>query len=391
MGLIMSFGQELLPCLLVVSKNWVLSMAQLFVLYLVLKEKIGSVQTVLLDLGFLIPWNPMLLQFLLSLNLQKKLMWESVADLYGSQDNLARVFELKLEIAVAQQGDKGFSEHLGNMKRLWDELNLYRPHTIDPKVLLQRAEEDKIFSLLRSLKPEYEYIRKRIFVDTTLPSLNNVCSIVQREETRMKTMNIEMPALSEKVESTVLLARQPSGSDNGKKVIYHCDHCNKDKHTKDRCWVLHPHLKPKSEKKRTGHAAIADAYISMNQLGHLLLQQLSKSMTYDKGHSRHASGTPFPSNSNSWIIDSGATDHMANSPSSVFNFAPNLNRRNISVANGSTVPVLGNGKINFFPHSSTSDAFVVPSFHVQLLSVGKITNSLNCDVHFSSTSIIFQD
>lgn len=37
-----------------------------------------------------------------------------------------------------------------------------------------------------------------------------------------------------------------------------------------------------------------------------------------------------------------------NSPSSVFNFAPSLKRHNISVANGSIVPVLGNGKINFF-------------------------------------------
>ncbi|GLJ35279.1 hypothetical protein SUGI_0709900 [Cryptomeria japonica] len=118
-----------------------------------------------------------------------KELWDSIAELYGNQNNAARIFELTLEIAPAQQGEKTFSEHLGNLKNLWDELNLYRPHTTDAKTLLKRAEEDKIFSLLSSLKPEYEYIRSNLLMDATLPTLVGVCATIQREETRRKTMS----------------------------------------------------------------------------------------------------------------------------------------------------------------------------------------------------------
>ena len=95
------------------------------------------------------------------------------------------------------------------------------------------------------------------------------------------------------------------------------------------------------------------------------------------------------SKAKSWIIDSGATDHMVNDSSSVSNFIPTSTKHDISIANGSFVPVQGTGKVSFFPRSPTSNALVVPSFPVQLLSVGKITNSLNCDVIFSPTFVTF--
>lgn len=137
-----------------------------------------------------------------------KEMWDSIAELYGNQNNAARIFELKLEIATAQQGEKTFSEHLGNLKKLWDELNLYRQHTTNATNLLKRVEEDKIFSLLSSLKHEYEYIRSKLLMDATLPTLVGVCATIQREETRRKTMNSESKASTDKIESNVLLAEK---------------------------------------------------------------------------------------------------------------------------------------------------------------------------------------
>ena len=99
----------------------------------------------------------------------------------------------------------------------------------------------------------------------------------------------------------------------------------------------------------------------------------------------------FSHNTNSWIIDSGATDHMTNNPSIVHAFIPINHKHEVSIANGATILVSVNGKIKIFPQSSTSKVLVVPLFPVQLLSVGKITNSLNCDVIFSLSSVIFQD
>ncbi|KAH9725751.1 retrovirus-related pol polyprotein from transposon RE1 [Citrus sinensis] len=334
-----------------------------------------------------------------------KELWDSISELYGSNNNSARVFELKCEIAVAEQGDKTFSEHLGYLKKLWDELNMYRPFTADPIVLQQRVEEDKNFSLLSSLKPEYENLRSNILMAPKLPSFSIVCQTIQREETRKKTMNADVKVTSEKLESHALVAEKndrkekygKSNRNKGKREIYHCDHCGKNGHTKDRCWDLYPHLKTGPDKNKKDHAAVADTSISMNQLSHLL-QQISKSMSSEisQTSSTNVSGNlqaylTSSCNTNSWIIDSGVTDHMTNNPSLVHDFIPINHKHEVSIANGATVPISGNGKIKFFPQSSTSKVLVVPSFPVQLLSVGKITNSLNCDVIFSLSSVIFQD
>ncbi|KAM1821611.1 hypothetical protein ACFX14_023754 [Malus domestica] len=83
------------------------------------------------------------------------LLWESVKEMYGSQNNVARVFELKKSLAGLKQGDKSFVQHLGSLKSMWNELDLYRPHTTKSVVLLKMADEDKVFQLLASLGAEY--------------------------------------------------------------------------------------------------------------------------------------------------------------------------------------------------------------------------------------------
>ena len=59
---------------------------------------------------------------------------------------------------------------LGSLKKMWNELEVYRPHSTDSTVLLKRAEEDKIFQLLSSLGSEYEDLRSHILMNPDLPS-----------------------------------------------------------------------------------------------------------------------------------------------------------------------------------------------------------------------------
>ncbi|KAM2705567.1 hypothetical protein EV1_034765 [Malus domestica] len=74
---------------------------------------------------------------------------------------------------------------------MWNELDIYLPHTTDPSILLKRAEEDKIYQFLGSLSSEYEDLRSHILMIMELPSFQNVCAIVQREEARRRVMNQE--------------------------------------------------------------------------------------------------------------------------------------------------------------------------------------------------------
>ncbi|XP_021826816.1 uncharacterized protein LOC110767548 isoform X2 [Prunus avium] len=171
-----------------------------------------------------------------------KHLWESLKEMYGQQNNAARIFELKKEIAGAYQEGKSFIEHLGKLKGMWNELALYRPHTTDSKVLVQRAEEDKNFQLLASLDSDYEDLRRNILMSTEMPSFNNICTIIQREEIRRKVMHSETKSHTVTSESKAFVVDRRKGQRDPVK----CDYCGQPRHTRNRCWILHPHLKPKN-------------------------------------------------------------------------------------------------------------------------------------------------
>ncbi|XP_026424451.1 uncharacterized protein LOC113320765 isoform X4 [Papaver somniferum] len=214
-----------------------------------------------------------------------------------------------------------------------------------------------------------------------LPSLSNVCATVQREETRKKVMNPNSKSIIDldAAESSALMSSKddkrramPFDKDQnsrakGKREVFHCDHCNKTGHTKDRCWDIYPHLKATFDKNKLARAAVDDnSSFTIDQLKDFFNQLGNKT----ERKANHTSGnllsfltTPV-SNRQVWIIDSGATDHMANDPSSVHAFIRS-SHKDVSLANGSTAPVMGSGKVHFFPDCPPSNALVVPSFPTQ--------------------------
>ncbi|KAM2022233.1 hypothetical protein ACFX16_044162 [Malus domestica] len=177
------------------------------------------------------------------------LLWESVKEMYGSQNNAAHVFELKKSLAGLKQGDQSFVQHLGSLKSMWNELDLYRPHTTESDVLLKKANEDKVFELLASLGAEYEDLRSNLLMTPELPSFISVCHAIQREETRRKVMHIE-PKFSS--EARVFTSNHKNFGErvfNGKKADWKCTYCNIKGHLREKCWILHLELKPKFDKE----------------------------------------------------------------------------------------------------------------------------------------------
>ncbi|KAM1265278.1 hypothetical protein ACFX2J_034988 [Malus domestica] len=104
-----------------------------------------------------------------------RILWESIKEMYGSQNNAAHIFQLKKDLVRLRQGDQSFVQHLGSMKSMWNELDMYRPHTIDSAALLKRAYEDKVFQFLASLGAKYEDLRSHFLMTPNLPSFNSVC------------------------------------------------------------------------------------------------------------------------------------------------------------------------------------------------------------------------
>ncbi|CAL2226929.1 unnamed protein product [Prunus armeniaca] len=92
----------------------------------------------------------------------------------------------------------------------------------------------------------------------------------------------------------------------------------------------------------------------------------------------------------SWIIDSGATDHMTFDPDDFLN-TTQPRRTCIANVNGVTYPVIGVGTVALSSSLTLSNTLLVPSLSTKLLSVSQLTEQLNCCVLIYPSSCLLHD
>ncbi|KAJ9542397.1 hypothetical protein OSB04_028903 [Centaurea solstitialis] len=98
----------------------------------------------------------------------------------------------------------------------------------------------------------------------------------------------------------------------------------------------------------------------------------------------------LPVENSDWIIDSGATDLMmfdARNTSSL----TYTSRKFVTIANGTSTPVMGKGTSNLSVKMNLNSVLVVPSLDYNLLSVSQITTNLNCVVLFWADCCVSKD
>ena len=162
-------------------------------------------------------------------------------------------------------------------------------------------------------------------------------------------------------------------------------------------WMAHQYLITKLKKLKgcTNH------YVDGDNSSSLPMDQVLISKTeYDSllqranasSSSLIASGNTFlySSSSPSWVIDSGASDHMTGNSSLLSHTSSPCSPSFVTVANGTKTPVQGKGTVTT-SDLTLSDVLYLPEFPFNLLSVHKLTLALNCSVAFYPFHCEFQD
>ena len=189
------------------------------------------------------------------------------------------------------------------------------------------------------------------------------------------------------------------------------------RHVRDRCWILHPELKPKHLKENKGghkswngssHRAnlatsSSEGMLDFTSNSSTLINEFTAFLTKKKhmhsgreevcesgigdhtallgkfaGFLAEADNVPQEdasgilksfstalnvcSMNDYWIIDSGATDHMTNKIQNLHDFKNLSIPSKVSVANSKGVSVLEKGKIKILSDHTESIALYVPSF-----------------------------
>ena len=96
------------------------------------------------------------------------------------------------------------------------------------------------------------------------------------------------------------------------------------------------------------------------------------------------------SKNRTWIIDTGASDHMMRDSNQLKYVLPS-SKSVISTSNGSTSPITREGSIILSNTFTLDTVLVVPSLEYNLLSVSQITSTLACIVTFWPSFCVFQD
>lgn len=348
-------------------------------------------------------------------------VWDAVRETYSDLDNHSQLYELTTRMWRMQQGEREVTTYYNEMMAVCQELNLFEKeaweNSNDSARHKKKIERGRVFVFLAGLNKDLDEVRGRILGRKPLPTIREVFSEVRREEARRYVMmKLETNA---EIEGSALVTRSADldNDKRGGKQRPWCDHCKRPWHTRETCWKLNG--KPAGWKKKPcgENKSGGEIYTFQVSTSDPKQQASSDSLPFTKeqmeklykmfqsqtlGNSNPScslaqSGNFFTaavacSKSNgSWILDSGATDHMTGTSEFFSSYTPCAGNQKVKIADGSFAVVAGKGTVSISPFLNLKDVLHVPHLSYNLLSISKLTFDHNCRVNFWASRCEFQD
>ncbi|CAN1292939.1 Retrovirus-related Pol polyprotein from transposon RE1, partial [Linum perenne] len=347
-----------------------------------------------------------------------------------SQCDAIRVADLQSRISSCDQGNATVTQYFTNLKVLWEEFLQYRhvpacecnpgqssKCNVVSKMMLYQ-EQDYVIRFIRGLNDSFDVVRSQLLLMDPLPDVNTMFKFVVQLERQMRGA---IPRSVDSVALAAAAARQfrGKGADEG----LFCRYCKKDNYTIENCYRL------KNKKARengngimkTGNARFAGSVIvegntsgdhttsdirstsddlsgtvnmtlssvKFARLKAPLQQPASSSSTTNETYANLIT-QPIPSPngilqplalsiftissylSNHWIIDTGASRHIACSISIFLTHKP-LVDTHVTLPTGDQVLASHIGVVSLPCGLTLHDVLLVPSFTFNLLSISCLT------------------
>ncbi|RVX04676.1 Pentatricopeptide repeat-containing protein, chloroplastic [Vitis vinifera] len=261
--------------------------------------------------------------------------------------------------------DLDLSTYIGQIASLKEEFLTMMPLT--PDIGAQQTQLDKFFMVLTliGLRPDLEPVRDQILGSSSVPSLDDVFARLLRISS---TQTLPFDSI---LDSFVLVSHTTSqggrSGNRGRGQRPHCTYCNKLGHTRDRCYQLH------GRPPRTAYVAQS----SDSQLP----QPPSSSASQASQASVASVAQP----------DSGASDHIFGNKDLFFSITTTSALPTVTLANGSQTVAKGIGLALPLPSLPLTSVLYTPECPFNLISISKITRTLNCSITFSDKFVTLQD
>jgi Reverse transcriptase (RNA-dependent DNA polymerase)/GAG-pre-integrase domain/Integrase core domain/gag-polypeptide of LTR copia-type len=380
-------------------------------------------------------------------------IWKAIKVTYFDGGDMAHLYALKKKEYRVKQSGVTVEQYYNFLQGLWREIDSRRPNSmicsVDIEKRNQELQEDRMVVFLGGLDDKLDGVRAEIIRTSPILTIEEAYARVRREEARQSEMlgeangghnsmamiaqTIGAPQIASSYitapGSSMVFTPQhgstqplqinqmaPAGishsrqhgtvdqnhnskqtdapgtayytwkqKPSSKKQNSLCTHCGKKNHTKEDCFKLngYPDWYPEFKKRKEAEAA-AKAKAT------LVISGKAESKQEDVGNAFMSLNSENFKKDKSWIIDSGATDHMTYCRDDI----SKLNqpkKGEILNANGVAYPVTGAGNVNLSSSLTLSNTLLVPSLSTKLISVGQLAEDLNCVVLMYPNCCIFQD
>ncbi|RVW30591.1 Retrovirus-related Pol polyprotein from transposon TNT 1-94 [Vitis vinifera] len=222
-------------------------------------------------------------------------------------------------------------------------------------------------------------LRDQILGSSSVPSLDDVFARLLRISS---TQTLPSDSTSD---SSVLVSQTTSrggrSGTRGRGQRPHCTYCNKLGHTRDRCYQLH------------GLLALP-IWPSPLILRCLSLRAPSASQASIASVAQPGNASACLTHTSSlgpWILDSGASDHLSGNKDLFSSITTTSDLPTVTLANGSQTVAKGIGLALPLPSLPLTSVLYTPECPFNLISISKITRTLNCSITFSDKFVTLQD
>ncbi|XP_071722734.1 uncharacterized protein [Rutidosis leptorrhynchoides] len=334
--------------------------------------------------------------------------WVDLEDRFNKIDG-TRIFFLRHQISTTYQSNLSIDSYFNRLRALWDELDCISPlPIIDPAqaaLIYAIFEEIKTHQFLMGLNEAYIPIRGQIIIMRPMPRLSIAYAMIRQEEAQRSF--IPSVALTQAPTSDPTAFYSSSKSSNGAKKAncYRLVGFPPDfKFTR-----IKPDVRAHNVDAGSDSTAIPSVQSSqspstqdaLDPVAHTPLpifsqdqcSQILKLLSGLVPPSANAAITSVSaantanstvnlqsSTSKTWIIDSGATNHMVCSNDGLHNISSLASPRSVSLPTGENASISQSGSLSILPHIHLNNVLHVPTFHHNLLYVHKIARDSHCFV-----------
>jgi hypothetical protein len=322
-------------------------------------------------------------------------VWNTLEERFTSTAR-ANVLNLKLELQSIRKGNESMNSYLQRIKTTRDRLSAVG-------VLIDN--EELLHIILKGLPKEYAPFASAIRTRDGILSLERLSVLLQTEEQSMKEESD--PLLNSALAMFVSNTNKPntsfSNSSYGSPSYGNSSstrgrgrnsfHRGRGGRSSNFPQQTQSTAQGRSERPtcqicwKQGHYAI-DCYHRMD------FAYQGKNPTTKLAAMASASNIQHTQSAESWLTDSGASDHITANANNLNPQVPYQGPEQVSVGNGQNLPIqnIGNSQLHTLSHKfQLKNVLHVPRIASNLLSVHKLCLHNNCSCHFDANKLLIQD